>query len=188
MVSYVSYFNTSGPCVQGQHHMLPPERDRALTRDLPDLKRPAQGKGGGGTGKAVGIGDLGGHVGGPGKVGTGRMVKERVPKAIVKQSRADIDGTMNVNAVAQTIRRGMATVRTCCQRALKRNPDLAGKITIRLNVNTMGKVTSVTVDSDTLGDPVVATCIKGYARRWRFPPSDGGSAEIAVPFNFKSSK
>jgi TonB family protein len=147
-----------------------------------------RGKGGSGTGKAVGIGDLGGRVGGPGKVGTGRMVKERVPKAIVKQSRADIDGTMNVNAVAQTIRRGMSAVRTCYQRGLKRNPDLAGKITIRLNVNTMGKVTSVVVDSDTLGDPQVASCIKNYARRWRFPPPDGGSAEIAVPFNFKSAK
>ena len=52
----------------------------------------------------------------------------------------------------------------------------------------MGKVTRVEVDADTLGDPQVTSCIKGYARRWRFPPPEGGSAEVAVPFNFKAAQ
>jgi hypothetical protein len=147
-----------------------------------------RGKGGGGTGKAVGIGDLGGRVGGPGAVGTGGMVKERVPKAIVKQSAPEVDGTMSVNAVAQVIRRGMGAIRSCYQRALKRNPQLAGKITVRLAINTMGKVTSVSIDADTIGDPTVTSCIKGYASRWRFPPPEGGTAEVAVPFVFQAAQ
>jgi TonB family protein len=82
----------------------------------------------------------------------------------------------------------MTAVKSCYQRALKRNPNLAGKITIRLVINTMGKVSSVYVETDSLGDPSVTSCIKGYAKRWRFPPPDGGSAEIAVPFNFKAAQ
>jgi hypothetical protein len=147
-----------------------------------------RGKGGGGSGKAAGIGDLGGRVKGPGKVGTGGMVKERVPKAIVKRSAPEIDGSMNSNAVAAVIRRGMGAIRTCYQRALKRNPSLKGKITIRLSINTMGRVTRCDIDADTIGDPQVASCIKGYARRWRFPPPEGGSAEVAVPFVFTASQ
>ena len=146
------------------------------------------GKGGGGTGTAAGIGDLGGRVGGPGKVGTGGMVQERVPKAIVKRSAPEIDGTMNSNAVTGIIRRGMSAITTCYQRALKRNPQLAGKITIRMSINTMGKVTAVAIDADTIGDPQVTSCIKGYASRWRFPPPEGGTAEVAVPFVFQSAQ
>jgi hypothetical protein len=72
-----------------------------------------RGKGGGGTGKGVGVGDLGGRVGGPGEVGTGGMVKEKVPKAIAKASRAEIDGTMNRDAVVHTICLGMGAIKAC---------------------------------------------------------------------------
>ena len=50
------------------------------------------------------------------------------------------------------------------------------------------EVTSVAIDEDSVNDPSVSSCIKGYARRWRFPPPEGGSAEVAVPFNFKAAQ
>lgn len=146
-----------------------------------------RGKGGGGTGKGVGIGDLGGRVGGPGEVGTGGAVQEKVPKAIVKPNRAEIDGTMNTDAVARTIRLGMPAITACYQRALKRNPKLSGKVVVRLSINTMGATTNVTIESDSLGDDQVASCIKSYAQRWRFPPPEGGTAEVSVPFVFQST-
>jgi TonB family protein len=143
-----------------------------------------RGKGSGGSGRAVGIGDLGGRVGGPGEVGTGGAVQEKVPKAIVKHDRADIDGTMNSDAVGRTIRLGMPCITACYQRALKRNPGMSGVVRVRISVNTMGKVTNVTIESDSLGDAQVTGCIKACAARLRFPPPEGGTAEIAVPFNF----
>ncbi|MFH1129880.1 MAG: AgmX/PglI C-terminal domain-containing protein, partial [Pseudomonadota bacterium] len=125
------------------------------------------GKGGGGTGEGVDIGNLGGRVGGPGAVGTGGMVVERVPKGEVTSRNIDIEGTMDSDQVTKTIRRGMAAVRSCYQRALKRNPKLSGKISVRIAINAMGGVTRVEIDSDTIGDAQVAACIKGYAARWR---------------------
>jgi TonB family protein len=151
-------------------------------------KAGLRGKGGGGSGKGVGIGDLGGRVGGPGEVGTGGAVKEKVPKAIVKPNRAEIDGTMNTDAVARTIRLGMPAITACYQRALKRNPKLSGKIVVRLSINTMGATTRVTIESDSIGDPQVTSCIQGYAQRWRFPPPEGGTAEVSVPFVFQSAE
>lgn len=145
------------------------------------------GKGGGGSGKAVGIGDLGGRVGGPGKVGTGGMVKERVPKASIKQERAEIDGTMNSDATYRILRRGMSCVKATYQRGLKRDPKLAGKVSVCFTVNTMGRVAEINIDQDTIGDPLLAAGIKSCIKRLRFPPPEGGSAEVCVPFVLQPS-
>ena len=95
---------------------------------------------------------------------------------------------MNTDAVARTIRLGMGAITACYQRALKRNPKLSGKIVIRLSINTMGATTRVTIESDSIGDPQVTSCIQSYAQRWRFPPPEGGTAEVSVPFVFQSSE
>ncbi len=146
------------------------------------------GQGGNTAGQRVGIGELGGRVGGPTRVGSGTMVREKTPKAIVKQRPAQIDGQIKSSDVARVIRRGMAFVRACYQRALRRSPQLGGKIVIRLMINAVGKVTSTEIDSDTIGDSSVAACIRAHAARWRFSPPEGGTAEVAVPFVFQSSK
>lgn len=140
------------------------------------------GKGSGGTGKAVGIGDIGGRVGGPGEVGVGGSVQERVPKAIVKSEDADIDGTMNSDATYRVIRRGMTCVTSTYQRSLKRDPKLSGKVSVCFTVDPMGAVTKMNIDSDTVGDPMLASGIKACLQRLRFPPPEGGSAEVCVPF------
>ncbi|MFN2166258.1 MAG: AgmX/PglI C-terminal domain-containing protein [Anaerolineae bacterium] len=146
-----------------------------------------RGKGGGGTGRMAGIGDLGGRVGGPGSVKTGGMVKERVPRASVKQSRSEISGTMNSDAAYRTIRRGMSCIQACYQRTLKRSPKAAGKVAVCINVNAMGKVGSINVDQDSVGDPTMTACIRTCIMRWRFPPPEDGSAEICAPFLLQPS-
>ena len=147
------------------------------------------GKGGGGSGKSVGIGDLGGRVGGPGAVGTGGKVIERVPTAVVKAAgKTQIEGTLKASAVARILRRGMAGLKGCYQRALKRNPKLSGKISVLLTINATGKVIKVEIDQDTVGDGAVNACIKSYARRWRFPaPEDGDKVEVSFAVGFQSS-
>lgn len=148
------------------------------------------GKGGSRTGgKSVGIGGLGGRVGGPGAVSTGGTVVEKVPKASVKKAgKTKIDGTLKASAVARILSRGMRALKGCYQRALKRNPKLSGKITVILSINATGKVTKVEIDTDTVGDSSVNACIKGFSRRWRFPPpEDGGSVEVSFSVGFQSS-
>jgi TonB family protein len=145
-----------------------------------------KGKGGDGKGRRVGIGNLGSRVGGPDKVQTGTMVKEREPRAIVQPSKARIDGTLDSGGVARSIKRGMTAVRLCYQRGLKRDPKLTGKITLRLSISGMGTVASVAVESDSIDDAQVKSCITGAAKRWRFPPPQGGDAEIVVPLVFRS--
>ena len=146
------------------------------------------GRGGGGSGKAVGIGDLGLRTGTVAGVGTGRMVKERVPKAMIKQSRPQIDGTMNASTTYRTLKSGMRCVKSRYQRALKRDPGLSGKVSVCLSINTQGKVTSISVDQDTINDSVLTSQIKSCLKRLRFSPPEGGTAEVCVPFMLQSRK
>ena len=142
-----------------------------------------QGKGSGGSGKAVGIGDIGGRVGGPGAVGTGKMVKERVPKANIKSKAPDIvDGTMNTDATYRIIRRGMTCVKTQYQRSLKRDPSLSGKVAVCFTVDPMGRVGTINIEEDSVSDSMLTNGIKSCIKRLRFPPPEGGSAEVCVPF------
>ncbi len=148
-----------------------------------------RGKGSGGSGKAVGIGDIGGRVGGPGKVGTGGMVKERVPTAKVKSSTPDImDGNMNSDATYRIIKRGMRCVKSQYQRGLKRDPAMSGKVSMCFTVDPMGRVGSINVENDSIGDPVLTSGIKSCIKRLRFPPPEGGSAEVCVPFILTPSR
>ena len=119
---------------------------------------------------------------------TGRMVKERVPRAMVKQSRPQIDGTMNASTTYRTLKSGMRCVKARYQRALKRDPGLQGKISVCLTINTSGRVTKVDLDQDTIGDSVLAGQVKSCLRRLRFSPPEGGSAEVCVPYMLRYKK
>jgi hypothetical protein len=132
----------------------------------------------------VDIEDLSDRVSGPGDVVVGGGVREKVPKAEVRPSPPKVEG-IDPEAVATIVRRGMRAVTTCYQRALARNPRLGGKVTMRLSVNTTGAVNHVSFDDDNLGEPRVASCIEGYASRWRFPPPSSAGAEVSVPILFK---
>ena len=149
--------------------------------------RGLQGKGTGGKGSAAGIGDLGGRVGGPGKVGTGQAVAERVPRAIVKRKAPKIDGVLDKNTLNRELRRAARGVKMCYQRALKRNPDLSGKISVRIEISTLGRVTSVELETDTIGDSAVSACVEGLMKRQRFTPPKDGAAEVVIPFVFQAA-
>ncbi|MCA9669821.1 MAG: AgmX/PglI C-terminal domain-containing protein [Myxococcales bacterium] len=151
-------------------------------------RRGLRVKGGGGTGKRAGIGDLGGRVGGPGKVGTGGTVEEKVPKFKFTRQKEKVSGEINRSSLGRYLRRAARGVKACYQRGLKRNPGLGGKLNVVIEVNTLGKVAAVSIDKDTIGDAGVAACVKRVIRRQRFPPAKGGTAEIIVPFVFQSSK
>jgi hypothetical protein len=147
-----------------------------------------RGRGGGGSGRAVGIGDLGSRVGTVGGVGTGEMSKERVPKAVVKEARPDIDGTMNADATYRILKRATNCVKAQYQRALKRDPSLKGRISVCFTVNTQGRVAGTKIDDDTIGDPMLAGQVKDCLTRLAFPPPEGGSADVCVPFLLQSTQ
>jgi hypothetical protein len=139
--------------------------------------------GGSGTGKVAGIGDLRavGVQGG----GTGEKGPERAVKGVVRSEKPKIDGEMDPRGASQVLQDGMAAIKGCYERALKRNDKLGGKLVVSIEISTAGKVTSVEADSDDVGDAEVFGCIKSRIMGWRFPAAKGNSVTVVYPFIFQ---
>jgi len=144
-------------------------------------------KGAGGTGSLRGGGSL--RASGPGEVGTGEKGGERAVKGIVKDSTpTDVDGSLDPSVIAREIRGRLGAIKACYEAGLKRNPNIGGKLQLRFEISTVGKVTSAEIENDSMHDDEVASCIKSRVMTWRFPAPSGGSVQFSYPFIFQASK
>ena len=146
---------------------------------------------GGATGSGVkGLGSLakaGGAEATAGK-GEGGAVQERTIKGKTELGDGgDIGGSGDFDAalVVAMIKKRIGAIRACYERELKRNPTLAGKVTIEFTIQPQGNVTGVKVAANTTGDDSVGTCVKNAVGGFRFNPGpDGGSVTFSYPFVF----
>lgn len=131
-----------------------------------------RGKGGGG------IGALG--AGGVGRGAVGGMVTRASARSITAQ------GSIDREAVARTVNSHLQEVRACYERALLKEPALAGKVVLEWSISTSGAVTSAKTRTSTLRNSSVESCILNSLKTWRFPPAKGGQVIVSYPFMFNS--
>ena len=147
-------------------------------------------KGANGTGLSRGIEGL--RASGPSEgVSTGEKGESRVRAVVRESSPQDLDSAeLDPNAVAAKIRQYKGALIACYESALKRNPSLSGKITLRFTINKAGKVSKAEIETDTMHDDDVNKCIIERASAWRFPPpkGEGEDVQFAYPFIFQASK
>lgn len=140
---------------------------------------PVNGNGasGGGSGKAV----RGGRSGGGGSIddligdlgpASSTEIKRKGSLMVVEEASLE-EGPGGAKASGRDRDQIMAVVnahnsaiQACYQRALKRNPDLKGKIVVRFTISPLGKVSHVEVVSSTLNNSRVERCITSRIRRW----------------------
>ena len=143
--------------------------------------------GGSGSGRVADASSLRGGAGIAGG-GTGQGSGERTVKGAIKTEAPAVDGELDPNMVAKEVRTRLGAIKACYERALKRNPNLSGKVVIHWTITQAGTVSGVDVEQDTLGDAEVASCIKSLIARWRFPAPSGGSVDVSFPFVFQASQ
>ena len=96
-------------------------------------------------------------------------------------------GRVEVEAVDATLRRESRNLRTCYDRALMDNPTLqGGTIDLRFVIDPVGRVIGVPSAAGMTDAPGVADCVGRRVRYIRFPPAEGGAAEVALPFTFQN--
>ena len=131
-----------------------------------------RGKGGGGIG-AMGAGGVGhGAVGGTVTRASARSVS--------------VQGSIDREAVAKVVNAHLQEVRGCYERALLREPALAGKVVLEWTISLAGKVTTAKTKSSTLKSSAVEACILQSLKSWQFPPAKGGIVIVSYPFLFNS--
>jgi hypothetical protein len=126
------------------------------------------GKGGGGYGRGLG---------GPG----GRRVG--APEVIPGQS--TVRGSLDKEIIRRIIRMHSNEVKYCYEQELTRKPALAGRISVQFVIAATGQVSSSVLQSSTMNNPRVESCVVQAFRRWEFPkPSGGGIVIVSYPLNF----
>ncbi|RKH36647.1 AgmX/PglI C-terminal domain-containing protein, partial [Corallococcus llansteffanensis] len=132
-----------------------------------------RGKGGGG------IGALG--AGGVGKGAVGGTVTRATARSI-----SSTQGTVDREAVAKVINSHLNEVHGCYERALLKDPGLAGKVVLEWSIGLNGRVASAKTKSSTLRNASVEACILSSLKGWQFPTPKGGLVIITYPFLFNS--
>ena len=152
-----------------------------------DLRQRA----GGGNSGVAGLGSLARKEGTANAVGEGGAVTERAVHGAVKTERGDEvggAGEFDSNLVVQTIKTRLRAIQMCYEQQLRRNPTLAGKVTIEFTIQPRGNVTDVHVKDNSTGDAAVGTCVANTVSSFRFNPGpDGGSVTYSYPFVFAPS-
>jgi TonB family protein len=84
------------------------------------------------------------------------------------------------NAIQEVLLTHVPAVRYCYERELKRTPDLAGKITVRITVGPDGIVTNAEIVNSTLNNERVERCILSRIRLWNdFKPIDASEGDVS---------
>jgi outer membrane biosynthesis protein TonB len=140
------------------------------------------GRKGGGQGGAASIGDL--ATSGGGNVGLGAKSDVRVSGSVATEA-AEIDSAeIDQGKLGAFVRARMGLVKACYENALKRNPHLRGKLTIRFTILETGGIADITTALNTIGAPDVAACIINTMRTWRTQFRPSGPVTIEYPFVF----
>jgi hypothetical protein len=85
--------------------------------------------------------------------------------------------------IESMVRRRATQIRACYERRLKRDPSLAGTVSLRLRVGDAGQVTRVAVEESTMPDEMVGECLRREAAGWSF--TVGRNATVVYPFVFR---
>ena len=149
------------------------------------------GRGGGGVGEGtIGLGALGvlGRASGTG-AGFGAAPVAAEPIAEEREAepapRPTVGGSLDRSVIARHMAQARTEVRRAYETELRSDPDLRGRIVVRLTIAPDGTVTAADIATDTVGSPTLNTRILAILRRLRFPePAGAGSMTITYPFAF----
>ncbi len=140
------------------------------------------GRKGGGKGGAASIGDL--ATSGGGAVGYGAKNEVRVSGSVAAEE-AEVDSAdIDQQKLAAFVRARMGLIKACYENALKRNPSLKGKISIRFTILETGGIADIQAAVNSLGSPEVAACIVNTMRTWRTQFRPSGPVTVEYPFVF----
>ncbi len=135
-------------------------------------------------GHGAGLGSRQGY-GGHGYGSSAGTFQGRSSTIVCAIGRTETRGRLSREVVRRVIRRHLNEVRFCYAQGLEDRPDLAGRVTVQLVINSLGMVWTSAVESSTLGNIPVEQCVVNAVRRWTFPESDGATA-VTYPLVFDS--
>jgi hypothetical protein len=151
------------------------------------------GNGGGETGKGtiglgnfgtIGKGGSGGNGSGYGR-GVGGLGPRRARAPVVIPGQPSVRGSLDKEIIRRVVRMHANEVKYCYDQELVNHPALSGRISVQFTILAHGEVATSLLQSSTMNNARVESCVVQAVRRWSFPyPIGGGIVITSYPFNF----
>lgn len=141
--------------------------------------REGRGSNSGGSGQDIRV-----DAGAEGRsMGMGDKAK-KVVEAKIDVADLSQNSTLDQSSILDVIKKNKRGIQACYENELQKNPELQGKVVMKLTVGEDGKVSEYTIESSTLENEEVHKCMLTRVRRWQFPKPEGGPASFSLPFVF----
>ncbi|MBS2012265.1 MAG: AgmX/PglI C-terminal domain-containing protein [Deltaproteobacteria bacterium] len=102
------------------------------------------------------------------------------PNGQVRPNTLEVNGGLGHDEVQRVLRGATPRMRACYNQALRTTPGLAGRMNLRVVVDSLGEVKTVTVSDVT--DAPMRTCVQGVVKALRFPAT--GTTDVAFSSSF----
>ncbi|WP_437718463.1 AgmX/PglI C-terminal domain-containing protein [Sorangium sp. So ce448] len=111
----------------------------------------------------------------------------------------EVSGRLPPEEIRNVVRARFGALRKCYEDGLRRDPNLAGRITVRFVIGRDGKVTAVAEDapqpksppqstaSAPMPDRAVVSCVLREFEKFTFPAPEGGVVTVVYPIMFSPS-
>jgi hypothetical protein len=101
---------------------------------------------------------------------------------------ATTDTPASANTPSPAVARRLGALQRCYEDALRRRPDVAGRMTYTIRISDLGTITDVSIELDELGDPTFTECTRTKIAAWRFAtPSEDGEVTFSVVYSPKKA-
>ena len=98
-----------------------------------------------------------------------------------------VRGSLDKLVVRRTLRGHLDELRACYLPALKKKPELSGRVTVQFTISPAGKVIKSELQDSRLKDVRVEKCVVKAFRGWEFPKPPGGDAVVVThDFGFEA--
>ncbi len=139
---------------------------------------------GGRNGFGTGRGSIAGRMH-PGTNGTGTGVALRPIISAPKPTDVELGGeagSRSAESILRVIRQHIGGFRYSYEKALKENPNIGGKISLKFTISPSGDITSIEIVSSSTGVVALDDDIKDKARRMKFDNIERGNVTVTYAF------
>jgi hypothetical protein len=145
-------------------------------------------QGGGGKGEGIGIdriGTVGTMLGGPGGFNRNLKPKELKTSApIVRPQGVTTSGKLPGEVIQRIVRQNFGRYRFCYEQGLRGNPNLQGRVAVKLVIGRDGSVSQVSNGGSDLPDSNVVSCVVRSFYGLSFPQPENGIVTVTYPIMF----
>jgi predicted Zn finger-like uncharacterized protein len=106
-----------------------------------------------------------------------------IPPA-VGSADANVPDSLGQSDIMQVVLGNKSAIVTCVNEQKAKQPGLSGTLVMRWTIQTTGKTTGVSAQTEEFKSTPMATCIGGLIRSWKFPKHKTQGDPINFPFKF----